>query len=349
MGLSDQTPVLQGGTDNTDIGNILDTLKISVHDAAGTAITSTLNSGKQSLDTNITGGTLTTTITSQGSVTGGTAGTTSMLAGGQYNSTLPTLTTTQQVALQVDSNGRLITANAPLPSTNAKFSFGDVATSATTANVAVRRTTYTEQTSNAQRSIASASANDTSAGTGARTVIITYLDSTGAGPYTETVTLNGTSYVNTVATNICFIEHIKVATVGSTGSNVGILTLKAATAGGGATIGTINAADNQTFWAHHYTPLGKTTYISGFSVNSSSTVTGAGAVFILRAQNLTSSNSPNIQVSDFNRLYGQASSTNTRTYLSPIQIPGPARITAHTTPESSTSITQRASFDYIDN
>ena len=43
-----------------------------------------------------------------GSVTGGTAGTKSMLAGGQYNSTLPTLTTGQQAALQTDSSGRLL-------------------------------------------------------------------------------------------------------------------------------------------------------------------------------------------------------------------------------------------------
>lgn len=308
---------LRGGTDGTVIGNSSDALK--------------------------------TTNTSLGSPTGGASGTSSTLAGAIFNGTLPSLTDGQQVSLQVDSNGRLITNASILPTTAAKFSFGDVATAATTADQVVRRTTYTEQTTNATRSIASASANDTAAGTGARTVVITYLDQTGAGPFTTTVTLNGTSYVNTSVNDICFIEHIKVATVGSGGSNAGVLTLKAGTGGGGATIGTINAGNNQTFWAHHYVPTGKTSYISGFSVNNSSTVTGAGAVFILRAQNPTSTNSPNVQISDFNRLYGQASSTNTRTYLSPIQVAGPARITAYVTPESSTSITQRASFDYIDN
>lgn len=345
MGLSDQTPTIQGATDGTEIGNVSDSLKTNISNGSGASAVN-IQDGGNSITVD---GSITVNDTSHGSVTGGTAGTTSTLVGGQYNSSLPSLTATQQVAFQVDSRGRLITANAPLPSTNAKFSFGTVATSATTANQVVRKTTYTEQTTNAQRSIASSSANDTSAGTGARTVIITYLDQTGAGPYTETVTLNGTSYVNTVATNICFIEHIKVATVGSTGSNVGTLTLKASTGGGGATIGTISATDNQTFWAHHYVPTGITSYISGFSVNNSSTVTGAGAVFIIRAQNPTSTTSPDIQVSDFNRLYGQASSTNTRTYLSPIQIPGPARVTVYVTPESSTAITQRASFDYIDN
>lgn len=44
-----------------------------------------------------------------GSVSGGVAGTFSQLAGAVYNSTPLTLTTGQQVALQVDVNGRLIT------------------------------------------------------------------------------------------------------------------------------------------------------------------------------------------------------------------------------------------------
>ena len=43
-----------------------------------------------------------------GPVTAGTVASFSQLIGGQYNSTLPTLTTGQQVALQVDTSGRLI-------------------------------------------------------------------------------------------------------------------------------------------------------------------------------------------------------------------------------------------------
>lgn len=42
-----------------------------------------------------------------GSVTGGSAGSKSMLGGGQYNTTPPTLTTGQQAALQLDINGNL--------------------------------------------------------------------------------------------------------------------------------------------------------------------------------------------------------------------------------------------------
>ena len=53
-------------------------------------------------------GTFVTSDLADGSVAGGTAGSKSMLAGGQYNTAAPALTNTQQVALQVDSSGRLI-------------------------------------------------------------------------------------------------------------------------------------------------------------------------------------------------------------------------------------------------
>ena len=52
---------------------------------------------------------------------------------------------------------------------------GYVGTSAAS-GVVVRATTYTPQGTNAQRSFKSTSASDTSAGTGARTVTINYLD-----------------------------------------------------------------------------------------------------------------------------------------------------------------------------
>lgn len=49
-----------------------------------------------------------TTDAANGSVTGGTAGSKSELAGGQFNTSLPVLTTGQQAAMQLDSSGRLI-------------------------------------------------------------------------------------------------------------------------------------------------------------------------------------------------------------------------------------------------
>ncbi len=245
--------------------------------------------------------------------------------------------------LRTDSDGKLVTT--ALTGFGADFSFGDVTTSTTT-QVVVRRTAYTEQTSNAVRSIASSSANDTAAGTGARTVTIEYLTSTGLGPYTETITLNGTSYVNTVNSNICFIEHIYVETVGSLGANAGTLTLKAATAGGGATIGTIAAGDNQTYWAHHYIPDGKIANITGVSVSHNGTTVGSGGVFIVKSKKIGIANAVDKQVTDFIRLYGQ-SSTFARSYTSPVKVSGPARLTLFVTPETSSSTVYRAAIDFF--
>jgi hypothetical protein len=248
------------------------------------------------------------------------------------------------IPIQVDDQGRLVTS--AITGFGADFAFGDITAAAVT-RVPLRRTAYTEQTTNAQRSIASASASDTAAGTGARTVLITYYDQTGAGPFTETVTLNGTTYVNTVATNICFIEQMEVVTAGSTGSNVGILTLKAATAGGGATIGTINATDNQTFWAHHYIATGKVCNITGLSCGHNGTTVGSGALFTLQARPIGVTNAIEKQVSDFVRLYGQ-SSTFARSYVSPIKVTGPARIQIYVTPETSTSTIYRCAIDFFE-
>jgi hypothetical protein len=237
-----------------------------------------------------------------------------------------------------------VEALSSIGGTGAGISFGDRDTSATT-QVAVERTTYTEQTTGAQRSIASSSANDAAAGTGARTVLLTYLTSTGSGPFTETITLNGTSYVNTVATDICFIESIVVKTVGSTGSNVGTLTLKAATGGGGATIWTVGATSNRTFAARHYVPTGKTALITGISCAHNGTTVGSGAAFIIFSRNLSMADAAREQASGNIRLYGQ-SSTFSRVFQSPIKVAGPAVVFVLCTPETTSSINYRCAVDY---
>lgn len=249
--------------------------------------------------------------------------------------------------LAVDSLGRLIIASSGTVSSQAGFAFGDVNLTVVT-TVLVNRTAYTEQTTNAQRSIASASAADTNtAGTGARQVRITYLDQTGAGPYTETVNLNGTTYVNTTAVNICFIEKMEIVSVGSGGSNAGIITLKAAITGGGATIGTIAVSNNQTFWTHHYVPISKTCYITSISCSSNSSTVGNGSLYHLRAYRIGLSTNPNTQISDFVWVHGQSSNV-VRNYGTPIRVIGPARITGWVTTIGSSNIVYRTAFDYYD-
>jgi len=248
------------------------------------------------------------------------------------------------VDLNLDAQGNLIVT--ALTGFGADFSAGDITTSAQT-RVIVDRTVYTEQTTNAQRSIASSSANDTSAGTGAKTLTITYYDQTGAGPFNETLTLNGTTGVNTVNTNICFIEMIQVVTAGSTGSNVGIITLYSAVAKGGVAVCTIGATDNQLYLTHHYVALGKTCHVSGLSCGHNGTTVGSGALFTLSKININQADAVDIQISDFVRLYGQ-SSTFSRNYTSPIVVVGPAKIRCWVTPETSSTTTYRAAFDFFE-
>lgn len=251
---------------------------------------------------------------------------------------------TNLVPIAVDNLGRLVTSS--LTGFGADFSFGDVATAAVTRTF-VRRTTYTEQTANGQRSIASSSAADAAAGTGARSLRITYLDQTGAGPFTEILTLNGTVRVNTVATNICFIEQIEVVTAGSGGVNAGTITLFTVPTAGGTAIGTIAIGNNQTFWAHHYVPTAKICNITGISCGHNGTTVGSGALFTINWRPIGVANAVETQASDFVRLYGQTS-TFSRNYSSPIKITGPARLQMYVTPETATSTIYRGAFDFFE-
>lgn len=150
---------------------------------------------------------------------------------------------------------------------------GYKATSATSAQ-AIYQSTYTEQSANAQRSTKSASASDAAAGTGARTMRLTYLTSAFVLA-TEDITMNGTTPVATVASDICYVESYKVLTAGSTGSNVGAITFHSNNSGGATTIATMAATDLELWYAHHYVPAGKTCYL--LSMNASSTVVAGQA------------------------------------------------------------------------
>lgn len=247
--------------------------------------------------------------------------------------------------LILDNNGNLIVTS--LTGFGANFAFGAVATAATTL-VPVRRNVYAEQSTNGQRSIASSSSADALVQTGARTVIITYYDQNGNGPFSESLNLNGATGVNTVATNICFIEKIVVTSVGSGGTNAGTITLFTGINKGGTTITTIEPGGLQTFLAIHYVPAGKTCNVTGIAVSHNGTTVGSGAVFKMTSKALIPyATSSAIQISDFVRLYGQ-SSMFSRVYQSPIKVVGPARIQLEVAPESTSAIIYRGSFDYFE-
>ena len=214
----------------------------------------------------------------------------------------------------------------------------------------IRATTYTEQTSAAQRSLKSSSANDASGNTGARTVIITYFDATGAGPFTETVTMNGLTAVNTTNTNICFIEKMVVSTVGGNGSNVGTISIFTTTGGGGSAFGSIGvgnivstAGDNRTLWSHHYVASGKTASI--LTISGGTTGNQSGIIF-LRVASPTIANNAEFQVTEAIATVSAAGSSSVfRVAGAPLQIAGPARITQYLVPNGSNT-TFYGGFEY---
>jgi hypothetical protein len=231
-----------------------------------------------------------------------------------------------------------------LPGVNSGTANGYTPTSATS-TVALRATTYIQPAAAAQRSVSSSSANDSSAGTGARTIRITYYDGSMVGPKTTDVTMNGVTAVATSVSDIRFIEKMEVLTVGSTGANAGTISLFVNNAGGGGTVGTIAISDNSTFWAHHYIPTGKTCYL--LAVRCGSTVTN-GATTVQAAGNPLTANLAQKNLSGSIR-YGSANQVvSMYEWEIPITIAGPNFVFMNTRPDAATASTTLGSFDYLE-
>lgn len=114
-----------------------------------------------------------------------------------------------------------------------------------------------------QMKVSSTSANDTSAGTGARTVVIQGLDANYV-EISETVTLNGQTEVLT-AQSFFRINYAYVATAGSTNSAAGDIYFGTGTvtAGVPATVYNIIKYDfNNTVTGHYTIPAGYSGYLS---------------------------------------------------------------------------------------
>lgn len=258
------------------------------------------------------------------------------------------LTSEAGTLVLVGSQGRLAVADPEtaavlglISGTQAGLVSGYVGTSATSI-VAVRGSIFSEQGSAAQRSVVSSSVNDTSAGTGARTVRLTYYDGNMNGPFTEDITLNGTTAVNTVATNIRFVEALDVLTVGSNGVNAGNIDLTISTGGAGGSMARVNADEGRLYWCQHYVGAGRTAVIKKFSIGANGTSTQA---WLRVAQPLTSNSFERQVNASLRSLTAQPTMT---TDLSPLAIPGPARITAYVRPDSSTASTFYANLAFYE-
>lgn len=226
---------------------------------------------------------------------------------------------------------------------------GQIATAAVT-EAAVEATAYTEQTSGAQRSLKSSSVNDTAAGTGARQVRITYftLDALGnvLGPFTETVTLNGTTAVPTVGLNIALIEKMEIVAAGSGGVAAGTITMTVDNAGAGATIGTIAAGARQTLWAHHYVASKKQCKVTDFCVSGGDP---AAATFSVRSAGyVAGAVSPELEVTGGVGANNANGAGRELVYSAPGLIIGPARLRAYVTPANVNAQTSNASFGFVD-
>lgn len=231
---------------------------------------------------------------------------------------------------------------------------GYIGTSATT-SVPIRATTYSPQGANAQRSISSSSANDTAAGTGARTVTVTYLDVTLGAYNTETLTMNGTTSVATVGSNYAYLESMQVATTGSTGGNAGTVSFFVNNSGGGGTWGSIAAQDNHTYWCHHYVLAGQTCYIT--NITAVATVI-PGHVTLQVTGDPGNANLPQQSIGS-SYGYGAEWTTGLSTTLSvslsaldhnfrfPLARPGPDFIFMNSRPNQATSSTTYGSFEYL--
>lgn len=254
--------------------------------------------------------------------------------------------------LATDTSGVLYTATVAQAIAKARVTglvgvfFGEITTAATT-RVGVLATGFTDQTAGAQRSVNSGSANDTSAGTGARTVKITYYTVSGStisGPSTETITMNGTTAVNTVATNICYIEKIEVVTVGSGNTNAGAIQLFSTTAGGGTVIASIATGDNITKYAHHYVASGKACMVYDI-YGQNDAASGNNPRIQLAVVDPTATTNAETQAFAF-RVDGRSGFVFNSTV--PLVVQGPARIRAYVTPANNPSQVTTVDFKYIE-
>lgn len=117
-----------------------------------------------------------------------------------------------------------------------------------------------------QMQVVSTSVSDTAAGTGARQVEIHYIDANGA-EQAETVTLNGTTPVLTVATNIRFVQEMHVISAGTNLLAVGTITISKA--GAPATVYTqIQPQTNQSLNTARMVPAGKVLLIEQWNASA---------------------------------------------------------------------------------
>lgn len=131
-----------------------------------------------------------------------------------------------------------------------------------------------------QMEVISSSASDTSGGTGARTVEITYLDGSFVQK-TTTVTLNGTTPVATSVSDIYRINFFRVKTVGTGGENAGDIDIR--NLADTPIYSRIAAGTNRGINGFYTIPAGKTLYIFNILFSAGSNVANRPVRFVTKA------------------------------------------------------------------
>lgn len=121
--------------------------------------------------------------------------------------------------------------------------------------------TFVDLTSAQSLEIVSSDANDTSAGTGVRTIGVETLDGNHA-TVIQTVTLNGTTPVALTGTHLR-ARRMLVITAGSGGANAGTLTLRVVA---GQTMLSALIGNNRSYTSRYTVPAGKTAYMTKFLI-----------------------------------------------------------------------------------
>jgi hypothetical protein len=140
--------------------------------------------------------------------------------------------------------------------------------------------TFPELTGVEALEVVSSSANDTAAGTGTRTLQITYMDTSNNLVVSSPITMNGVTPVSLGALRAKFIYWMEAVTGGTLETGAGNILLRIA--GGGATQEQISANANRSLSCRFAVPAGFTAYISFWQASGA-----GGGTFDVRLRGTT--------------------------------------------------------------
>jgi hypothetical protein len=133
-----------------------------------------------------------------------------------------------------------------------------------------------------QMEVVSSSTDDDSAGTGARTVYISYLDNTFT-EHEETLTLDGTTPVATTATNIYRVNTFRVATTGTGLQNAGNIDIRSLDVGEVPIYSRIATGINRAINIIYTVPKDKCLFIYNIFISAGGNVANRPVRFITKA------------------------------------------------------------------